>query len=97
MSESKSRINMRVSEENLALIKSAAVENDQDMTSFVLGAALDKARSVLIEARVTRLTADEANRFEELLDREPREVPALRALLASAQSQAMRTKDRAGH
>lgn len=86
MSEQKSRINMRISEDNLALIKNAAEENGQDMTSFVLGAALDRARAVVLQAHVTRLSASEAARFEAILEREPRDIPALRELLASARA-----------
>lgn len=95
MSAPKSRINMRVSEENLALIKSAAEENGQDMTSFVLGAALDRARAVVLQAHVTRLSASEAERFEAMLEREPREIPALRELLERAQAAEHRSRDRA--
>ncbi len=95
MNAPKSRINMRVSEDNLALIKSAAEENGQDMTSFVLGAALDRARAVVLQAHVTRLTASEAERFEAMLEREPREIPALRELLQNAQAQELRTRDQA--
>lgn len=41
MNEPKSRITMRVSEDNRALTKEAAEANSQDMTSFVVGAALE--------------------------------------------------------
>lgn len=86
MSGAKTRINMRIDEENLALIKEAADANGQDMTSFVLGAALDRARAVTLEARVTRLSASEAQRFGAALDREARAIPALAALLNEAQA-----------
>ena len=86
MNAPKTRINMRVSEDNLALIRNAAEHSGQDMTSFVLGAALDRARAVVLQAQVTRLTASEAERFAELLDREPREIPALRELLDVARA-----------
>ncbi|WP_291380051.1 DUF1778 domain-containing protein, partial [Demequina sp.] len=68
MTAAKTRINMRIEEENLALIKEAAAANGQDMTSFVLGAALDRARAVVLETRVTRLTPSEAERLEAALD-----------------------------
>ena len=90
MNTPKSRINMRISEDNLALIKNAAEENGQDMTSFVLGAALDRARAVVLQAHVTRLSASEAERFEAMLEREPRDIPALRELLASARTVELR-------
>jgi uncharacterized protein (DUF1778 family) len=88
MSAAKTRINMRIDEENLALIKEAAAANGQDMTSFVLGAALDRARSVVLGARVTRLSPSEAARFEAALDAEPRVIPELVELLREAQDAA---------
>ncbi|MCB2413069.1 DUF1778 domain-containing protein [Demequina sp. TTPB684] len=95
MNAPKSRINMRISEENLAIIKNAAEENGQDMTSFVLGAALDRARAVVLQAHVTRLSASEAERFEAMLEREPREIPALRELLDSARQVEYHVRDQA--
>ncbi|WP_062381204.1 DUF1778 domain-containing protein [Demequina pelophila] len=82
MAETKARINMRVSEQNLAIIRDAAAANGQDMTSFVLGAALERARAVLIESHVIRITPAEMERLESALDAEPREIPALRELLS---------------
>ncbi len=88
MAAAKTRINMRIDEENLALIKEAADANGQDMTSFVLGAAFDRARAVVLEARVTRLSASEAERLEAALDAEPRVIPELAELFRSARAQA---------
>ena len=87
MSTAKTRINMRVSEDNLALIKEAAEANGQDMTSFVLGAALDRARAVVLEARVTMLSPSEAERLEAALDAEPRVIPELVELFRNARPQ----------
>ncbi len=86
MSTAKTRINMRVSEDNLALIKEAADANGQDMTSFVLGAALDRARAVVLEARVTRLSPSESARLEAALDAEPRVIPELAKLFRDARA-----------
>jgi uncharacterized protein (DUF1778 family) len=41
------RLNMRLTPQALVLIREAAAAQNQDITSFVLGAALDKARRVL--------------------------------------------------
>lgn len=95
MSATKTRINMRVSEDNLDLIKEAADANGQDMTSFVLGAALDRARAVVLEARVTRLSPSEAARFEAALDAEPRVIPGLAELLREGQAHVRRAHDAA--
>lgn len=92
MAAAKTRINMRVDEENLALIKEAADANGQDMTSFVLGAALDRARAVVLGARVTRLSPSEAARFEAALDAEPRVIPELAELMREAQAYARRAQ-----
>ncbi len=92
MAAAKTRINMRIDEENLALIKEAAAANGQDMTSFVLGAALDRARSVVLETRVTRLSPSEAARFEAALDAEPRVIPELAELLREGQAHARRAQ-----
>jgi uncharacterized protein (DUF1778 family) len=92
MGTAKTRINMRVSEDNLNLIREAAGANGQDMTSFVLGAALERARAVVLEARVTRLSPSEAARFEAALDAEPEVIPELVELFRSARAQSARAQ-----
>jgi uncharacterized protein (DUF1778 family) len=79
--ERSARLNMRVAPDALETLREAAAAQQQDLTSFVLGAALDRARSVLMEQHVMRLTATEAARLDEAFDREPRVVPELVALL----------------
>lgn len=74
------RLNMRVSEDALETIKEAARVQQQDLTSFVLGAAMERARTVLAEDRLLRLTPHEVNQLEKALDAEPRVVPQLEAL-----------------
>lgn len=51
------------------------------MTSFITGAALDRARTVLAEDRLLRLTPHEVNQLEAALDKEPAVVPQLMAVL----------------
>lgn len=41
-----SRLNLRVSAENADLLRQAAALQGQDLTSFIVGAALDKSREV---------------------------------------------------
>jgi len=41
------RLNMRLTPEALLLIREASAAENQDITSFVLGAALNRARAVL--------------------------------------------------
>lgn len=76
------RLNMRIAPDALDLLRDAAAAQQQDVTSFVLGAAMERARTVLMEQRVMVLTAREAAQVDEALDREARVIPELAALLA---------------
>ena len=82
MSESakSERLNLRTSSEALETIREAAHVQQQDLTSFVLGAALERARAVLAEDRLLRLTPHEVNQLEKALDTEPQVIPQLAAL-----------------
>lgn len=103
MPTEKNRLNLRIAPENLTLIREAASANGQDMTSFILGAALAQARNVMIEDRVTRLTSDEFARLEHALEREPQALPQLTKLLQPTTDgerpapTAQRTKTPSGH
>lgn len=50
---------MRLSLQNLSLIRSAAEICGQDITSFVLGAALQKAREAKLEDSLIRVSSEE--------------------------------------
>ena len=50
------RMNMRLTPEAYDTIKKAAQIQQQDLTSFVLGAALERARAVLAEDLLLRMT-----------------------------------------
>ena len=54
---------------------------DADPMSFVLGAAMERARTVLAEDRLLRLTTHEVNQLEEVLDSEPEVGPQLKAFI----------------
>lgn len=75
------RINLRLNPESLEMIRAAASVQQQDLTSFVLGAALERARAVLAEDRLLRLTPHEVNQLERALDSEPEVVPQLKAFI----------------
>jgi uncharacterized protein (DUF1778 family) len=82
MSEAKSaRINLRLNPESLEMIRAAASVQEQDLTSFVLGAAMERARAVLAEDRLLRLTPRELNQLERALDAELEVVPQLKAFI----------------
>jgi uncharacterized protein (DUF1778 family) len=82
MSEAKSaRINLRLNPDALETIRAAASVQQQDLTSFVLGAAMERARAVIAEDRFLRLTPHEVNQLERTLDAEPEANPQLRAFI----------------
>jgi uncharacterized protein (DUF1778 family) len=82
MSEAKSeRINVRLSPDALETIRAAANLQEQDLTSFVLGAAMERARAVLAEDRIFRLTSHDVLQLEKALDSEPEVIPQLKAFL----------------
>jgi uncharacterized protein (DUF1778 family) len=82
VSEAKSaRINLRLNPEALEAIRLAASVQQQDLTSFILGAAMERARAVIAEDRLLRLTPHEVNQLERALDAEPEVNPQLRAFI----------------
>jgi uncharacterized protein (DUF1778 family) len=80
------RLNMRIDPEALTTIREAAAAQQQDVTSFVLGAAMDRARTVVRDWYETRLTLVEARKFEELLDREDAVNPELLAMITKGEA-----------
>jgi uncharacterized protein (DUF1778 family) len=77
---------MRIDPEALTTIREAAAAQQQDVTSFVLGAAMDRARTVVRDWHETRLTLVEARRLEALLDREDAANPGLLTLINEAEA-----------
>ncbi|WP_199425276.1 type II toxin-antitoxin system TacA family antitoxin [Actinotalea solisilvae] len=84
-SERSSRLNMRIAPDALETLREAAAAQQQDLTSFVLGASMERARAVLMEERVMRLTPSEVERLEAAMDRDPIVVPELAALVRQVQ------------
>lgn len=80
MTSKTERLNLRCSSDSVALLREAACLQGQDLTSFVLGASLDRARVVLAEDRVLRLTQADVLKLEEALDAEVGPNPQLAAL-----------------
>lgn len=75
------RLNLRCSEDSLTLLRQAAELQGQDLTSFVMGAALERARTVLAEDRVLRLSPAAVAQIEAALDAEPQPNSQLAALV----------------
>ena len=87
LSDRSARLNMRVAPEALDAIREAASAQQQDVTSFVLGAAMERARAVLVEERLLQLTDAEVEQVEAALDAEPRVIPELARLIREVKGQ----------
>lgn len=90
MSDKTERINLRLSADALATIREAARAQQQDLTSFVLGATLERARAVLAEDRLLKLAPEDVLRLEKALDSEPQVVSQLASLLQRAAAEPAR-------
>ncbi|QGQ20428.1 DUF1778 domain-containing protein [Cellulomonas sp. JZ18] len=77
------RLHMRLTEDGLALLRQAARLREQDLTSFVLGPALDAAREVVRRDQQARLQMATIARDPLRYVRDPRlpEDPGLAALV----------------
>ena len=84
--ERSSRLNMRISPDALALIREAAAAQQQDVTSFVLGAAMERAREVLMTDRVMRLSPAGMDQIEAALTEEPHVIPELAAAIRTVRA-----------
>lgn len=68
------RWNFRVAQSEDALVRAASESADTSFTTFVREAALNEAQRVLADRTSFEISADEWERFHELLDR-PAEIP----------------------
>lgn len=75
------RLNVRLSSAALTQIREAASVSQQDVTSFLLGAGLDRARAILAERLILQMSPSDVAALEAGLDREPEMIRALRGLL----------------
>lgn len=75
------RLNMRISPEALDLLKSAAAKQEQDLSAFVLGTAMERARAILLEDQVLRLSPHAVLQLEKALDDDAQVVPQLAELI----------------
>ena len=78
------RLSMRLSPETLTMIRDAAAAQGQDITSFVLGAASDRARDILLREKALHLTPREIEQVDAALSAEARVIPELAALISAA-------------
>ena len=82
-----SRINMRISKKNHEEIKAAAQLAEQDVTTFMISAAMEKAEKLIANSNIIKLTAVEAIALEKLLKDPPPMNARLRALIKKANAQ----------
>ncbi len=76
-----SRIALRTSDETKARLKEAARITDQDLSSFILDAANSRARQVLLEEQVMRLSDRDFELIEQLITDPAEPNDALRKLV----------------
>ncbi|MDQ2792053.1 MAG: antitoxin [Pseudonocardiales bacterium] len=77
------RINLRASARQEQLLRHAAAATDRTMTDFVLESAVVEAERVLADRRWFLIDDERWDEFQRLLEQPPRDLPKLRALLAS--------------
>lgn len=61
------RLNMRISASALQKLRLASGLREQDLTSFVLGSALDQADRVLLSEKLVDLTEQEFAKLERII------------------------------
>lgn len=79
------RLNMRLTPHADGIIREAAAIAGQDVTSFMLSAALDRARALLIEDSLVRLSPRDARVLADAIDRDAAPIPQLVELLRRSQ------------
>lgn len=77
-----SRLNLRASQQQQQLIRSAAAALDKSMTDFVLESATANAERVLADRRWFVLSGEDWERFEALLDAPALDTAKLKRLLS---------------
>ena len=81
MSSTKTRrLDLRLTEEQDALIRRAAEQDARSISDFVLSAATMEAQRRLADQRFFMLNEEDHARFEEILEASPSDDPKLRKL-----------------
>jgi uncharacterized protein (DUF1778 family) len=75
------RMELKTTEEAKELLSLAAALDGMDLTAFVLGPAMDRARKVLSEHASIALTRDAQARLASLLLQPPEPTDAMRELM----------------
>jgi uncharacterized protein (DUF1778 family) len=77
-----SRLHFRVPEEQKALLEEAAALSGRSLTDFVLSSARSAANDILADRTRFTLPPDQWDAFAAALERPPRDLPKIAALLS---------------
>lgn len=77
-----SRLHFRVPEEQKALLEEAAALSGRSLTDFVLSSAQSAANDILADRTRFALPRDQWDAFAAALERPPRDLPKIAALLS---------------
>lgn len=73
-------LSVRMSDEENALLRSAAADDHATISEYVRRAALIAAENALMDRRVVEIPAEHWEEFEAMLNAPPRDLPGLRKL-----------------
>jgi uncharacterized protein (DUF1778 family) len=76
-----SRVEARIAPDALAIVRRAAELQGRSISDFLVAAALKDAQRTIEDAHVIRLSADDQQRFVELLLKPPPLAPAMKRAL----------------
>ena len=85
------RLNLRTTPDALQDLREAASASGQDLTAFVLGAATSRAREVLLERKILRLSLHDIQQLEDALLAPAEASPTLVELFAKNRQRAKTT------
>jgi uncharacterized protein (DUF1778 family) len=80
--QKESRLSIRASEPEKAILKQAARAQHMNTSQFVLQASLDAAHAILVDQTEFRLPPEQWEAFCQRLDAPPQTIPALRQLFS---------------
>ena len=75
------RIEFKTTNEIKLLLQKAAVATGMDLSSFLLSVSVDRAKDILKEEKILKLTNEEWDKFNEILNNPPKATDELKALM----------------
>ena len=83
--QKESRLSIRASEADKAILTQAARAKHMNTSQFVLQASLDAARAALVDQSEFRLSSEQWEAFTKRLDAPARTIPALQGLFRESE------------